>query len=119
MLEMAKRDVIPAVSDFISDLCQNVASKQAVNEHIPAETEKNLIMRLSTLNDAASAAVDKLEQDVARIDKSDIIPASQAMAHTVIPDMENLRRWVDEMETITSSDYWPYPSYFDLLYSVK
>ncbi len=119
MLEMVKRDVIPAVSDFISDLCQNVASKQAVNEHIPAETEKNLIMRLSTLNDAASAAVDKLEQDVARIDKSDIIPASQAMAHTVIPDMENLRRWVDEMETITSSDYWPYPSYFDLLYSVK
>ena len=41
------------------------------------------------------------------------------MAHTVIPDMDKLRNCVDEMETLTSSDYWPYPSYFDILYGVK
>ncbi len=119
MLEMAKRDVIPAVSDFIGDLCGNIAAKKAVFEHIACETEKTLIKQLSSLNDAAFAACDKLEQDLARVDKDNIGSASQAMAHVIIPDMENLRKWVDEMETLTSSDYWPYPSYFDLLYSVK
>ena len=119
MLEMAKRDVIPAVSDFTAALCQNVAAKQAVCDKIPFNTEKNLISRLAALNDEASAAVAKLEADLAEIDRENIGSASQAMAHVVIPDMENLRKLVDEMETLTSSDYWPYPSYFDLLYSVK
>ena len=119
MLEMAKRDVIPAVSDFIADLCQNVASKKAVCEDIPCETEKGLIKKLSALNDEASASVSKLEKDLAAIDKDNCGPASQAMAHVIIPDMEALRKSVDEMETLTSADYWPYPSYFDLLYSVK
>lgn len=119
MIEMAKRDVIPAVSDFVADLCQNVAAKRAVCEEIPYNTEKNLIARLSKLNDAASAAVEKLESDLKAIDKEQIVPAAKAMAHTVIPDMDALRKAVDEMETLVSSDYWPYPSYFDILYSVK
>ena len=119
MLEMAKRDVIPAVSDFIADLCQNVASKQAVCEDIPFNTEKNLIKRLSALNDEASALIEKLESDLKAVDKGQIVSAAKSMAHVIIPDMENLRKAVDEMETLTSSDYWPYPSYFDLLYSVK
>ncbi len=119
MIEMAKRDVIPCVSDFIAVLCQNVASKQAVCQDIPFKTEKTLIKRLSALNDATSAAVEKLEADLNKIDKSQISEASQAMAHVIIPDMEDVRKYVDEMETLTSSDYWPYPTYFDLLYSVK
>ena len=41
------------------------------------------------------------------------------MAHVIIPGMDELRRYVDEMETLTSADYWPYPTYFDLLYSVR
>ena len=119
MLEMAKRDIIPAVSDFVATLCRNLASKQEVCKDIPFATEKNLIKKLAALNDKTSEAVDKLEADLAAIDKEKIGPASQAMAHVIIPDMEELRSFVDEMETLTSSGYWPYPSYFDLLYSVK
>ncbi|MDE6597629.1 MAG: glutamine synthetase III [Clostridia bacterium] len=119
MVEMAKRDIIPAVSDFIADLCQNVAAKQAVCESIPFETEKKLITRLSELNDTASAAVEKLEKDLKEVNRADVKAASQAMAHKVIPDMEEVRKAVDEMETLTSSDFWPYPTYFDILYSVK
>ncbi len=119
MIEMAKRDIIPAVSDFIADLCQNVAAKQAVCEDIPYRTEKKLIARLSELNDLTSEAVEKLENDLKKVDKQKVKEASQAMAHVVIPDMEEVRKYVDEMETLTSSDYWPYPSYFDILYSVK
>ena len=119
MIEMAKRDIIPAVSDFVATLCQNVAAKQAVCDKIPFKTEKDLIEKLAKLNDSTSAAVAKLEKDLKGVDKHDVRPASQAMAHTVIPDMDDVRKLVDEMETLTSSDYWPYPTYFDILYSVK
>lgn len=119
MIEMAKRDIIPAVSDFVATLCQNVAAKQAVCDKIPFKTEKDLIEKLAKLNDLTSAAVAKLEKDLKGVDKHDVRPASQAMAHTVIPEMEGVRKLVDEMETLTSSDYWPYPTYFDILYSVK
>ena len=119
MVEMARRDIIPAVSDFIAELCQNVASKQAVCQDIPYNTEKNLIKKLAELNDNASEAVEKLEADLKKVDMSKITEAAQAMAHVVIPDMEAVRGYVDEMETLTSADYWPYPTYFDLLYSVK
>ena len=119
MVEMAKRDVIPAVSDFIAELCQNVSSKLAVCDKIPYNTEKELITRLSELNDGATAAVHKLEKDLAAVDKKDVKTSSQAMAHVIIPDMEEVRKLVDEMETLTSSDYWPYPTYFDILYGVK
>lgn len=119
MVEMAKRDVIPAVSDFIAELCGNLAAKRAVYDELPCETEKKLISRLSALNDEASLTVEKLESDLKNIDMREIVSSAQAMAHTVIPDMDKLRNCVDEMETLTSSDYWPYPSYFDILYGVK
>lgn len=119
MIEMVKRDVIPAASDFIADLCGNVSAKRAVCEHIPFAAEKKLIGKLSELNDRASEAVEKLEADLKAVDMSDERAASQTMAHTIIPEMETIRKCVDEMETFTSAEYWPYPTYFDLLYSVK
>ncbi|MDE6355944.1 MAG: glutamine synthetase III [Clostridia bacterium] len=119
MVEMAKRDIIPAVSDFVAELCQNVSSKLAVCDKIPFATEKELISRLSELNDGATAAVHKLENDLAAVDMKNVKTSSQAMAHVIIPDMEAVRALVDEMETLTSSDYWPYPTYFDILYGVK
>ena len=119
MLKMAKQDIIPAVSDYVAELCSNVAAKKAVSQNIPCETEKNLISRLASLNDRFSAEVGKLEALLSDIDKEDVRPASKAMAHKVIPVMEEIRKKVDKMETMTSSDYWPYPTYFDLLYSVN
>ncbi len=118
MIEMAKRDIIPAVSDFEADLCQNVASKQSVCEELTCESEKKVIKTLAKLNDEASEAVAKLEADLAAVDRSDVKASSQAMAHVILPDMEALRAAVDEMEKLTSSDFWPYPTYFDLLYDV-
>ena len=118
MLEMVKKDVIPAVSDFVGVLCQNAASKQAISANLPWETEKALITKLATLNDKTSAAISRLEKRLKAINKEDVLAASQAMAHQIVPDMEQVRMLVDEMETLTSSDYWPYPVYSDILYSV-
>ena len=119
MIEMAKRDIIPAVSDFVSVLCQNVVSKQSVCENLPCRAEKQLIERLSELNDKTSEAVAKLESDLKSVNKDEVLSASQAMAHRIIPDMETVRKFADEMETLTSSDYWPYPTYFDILYGIN
>ncbi|MGN0818760.1 MAG: glutamine synthetase III [Candidatus Coproplasma sp.] len=119
MIEMVRRDIIPAVSDYVAELCANVAAKQAVCEGIPCATEKAIITRLAEGNDGLSALTDELEGVLAKIDADKIIPASQAMAHEVVPLMDKIRRIADGMEKDVSSDYWPYPTYFDLLYSVK
>lgn len=119
MIEMAKRDIMPAVSDFVAELCQNIASKKAISSSIPCEAELQVVNKLAALNDKAYKLIAKLEKDLAGIDKADVLPSSQAMAHVIIPDMEEVRAAVDEMETLVAADYWPYPSYFDILYSVK
>ena len=119
LLEMAKQDIIHAVSDYVAELCANVAAKQAVNDSIPCNTERDLIMRLAEGNDKLSALIIRLEDILGDIDMEEVVPASQAMAHEVIPVMEEMRHIIDGMEKITSSEYWPYPTYFDLLYSVK
>ena len=119
MLKMAKQDIMPAVSDYIAELCSNVAAKKAISENIPCEAEKSLITRLSALNDEFAKQVALLENMLAGIDKEDVRPASKAMAHEILPQMQAVRKIGDEMETLTAQDYWPYPSYTDLLYSVK
>ena len=119
MVEMARREIIPAVSAFIEKLCKAVNAKKSVKGSLPCSAETKLIDRLSCLNDTADGAVEKLVADLKAVDKSDVKKSSQAMAHVIIPDMENLRKAVDEMETLTSSEFWKLPTYFDLLYSVR
>ncbi|MDE5789242.1 MAG: glutamine synthetase type III, partial [Clostridia bacterium] len=119
MLEMAKRDIIPAVSDYVANLCTNIAAKLSVNEELPCKGEKQTVTTLSTLNDEVCTLCEKLESELKGINLSDVRAASQAMAHKIIPVMEDIRARVDKMETLTSSDYWPYPTYFDMLYSVN
>ena len=119
MLEMVKRDIVPSVSDFVAELCSNVAAKKAVCEEIPCSGEKEVIMQLATLNDEVVSLSNKLEGILKGIKMDEVLESSQAMAHKVIPVMEEIRKKVDKMETMTSSDYWPYPTYFDLLYSVN
>jgi glutamine synthetase len=119
MLEMAKQDIIPAVSDYVADLCTNVAAKQSVCEGVACRTENKLIKKLADENDHVDELCEKLEGVLSAIDMDDVKASSQAMAHKVLPVMNEMRKVVDDMEKVTSSDYWPYPSYYDLLYSVK
>ena len=118
MIEMAKREIIPAVSAFLGELCGTVTAKTGVNHAIPHAAESKLIEKLSALNDRADEAVEKLESDLQSVG-GDKCEQAQYMAHTIIPDMESLRRVVDEMEKLTSSEYWRMPAYFDILYSVR
>ena len=119
MLEMARRDVAPAVSDYVANLCTNIAAKQSVNEELPCTGEKQTVTQLATLNDEVYALCGKLESELKGVNLADVRSASQAMAHKIIPIMEEIRARVDKMETLTAAEYWPYPTYFDMLYSVN
>lgn len=118
MAEMAKQDIYPAVNAYVTELCSTVVSKREVCASLPCTYDKDLIEKLATMNDAMMAAVGKLESDLALIPEGEG-PASQHMAHVIVPDMDAVRRIADGMEKLCASDYWPYPSYTDMLYSVK
>ena len=118
MLEMARQDIYPAVNGYIAELCSVIASKQTISSKISCEADITLAEKLSTMNEAMANAMKKLETDLSEMPAA-IGPASQKMAHVIVPDMEAVRALADSMEKLTSSDYWPYPSYTDMLYSIK
>ena len=118
MIEMARQDIYPAVNGYLAELCGSISSKRAVSEKMPVSEDVKLAQKLATMNDAMMAAVAKLERDLSEMPEGEQ-PASQKMAHVVLPDMEQVRVLADGMEKLCSSDYWPYPTYTDILYSVK
>ena len=118
MAEMARQDVYPAVNGYLTELLGAIEAKRAVSEKFPVGEDMKVAEQLAVMNDAMMSAVAKLEKDLTEMPEGER-PASQKMAHVVLPDMEQVRRIVDGMERLCSSDYWPYPTYTDILYSVK
>ncbi len=118
MAEMAKQDIYPAVNGYIAELCAVIENKRAVSEKLNTGADLRLAEKLSAMNEAFFEAVEKLESDLAEMPQGEG-PASQKMAHVIVPDMDVVRALSDGMEKLCSSDYWPYPTYTDLLYSVK
>ncbi len=118
MIEMAKQDIYPALNGYIAEICSVVAAKRAVSEKIACEKDVALAERLARDNEAMMNAVEKLETDLLEMPEGNG-PASQKMAHVIVPDMEEVRRCADGMERLCASGYWPFPVYTDLMYSVK
>ncbi len=118
MVEMARRDIYPAVNGYIAELCSVISAKRAVGEKLSVKTDCALAEKLSSRNEAMMKAVEKLEKDLSVMPTGERETAEK-MAHTVVPDMEAVRAAADEMETLVSSDYWPYPTYTDIMYSVR
>ena len=119
MLEMAHRQVLPAVNSHMSELGNTAASKLAVSENISVRSETKTLTKLSADADAMSDAVDTLQDAV---DASKALPteAEKAVAFhdNVLPAMDALRAAADDAETICGEDYWPLPSYSKMLYYV-
>lgn len=119
MLDMAKRDIVPAVTGYVRELADTANSKKALSDSIPCDTEISLITNLSNLTTCFSKKIETLKQALL---KSKDITDPQELANfyrdEVFAAMQELRAVGDEMETSTSSDYWPYPSYGDMLFSV-
>ena len=119
MLEMARKQLLPAVNSYMSEVANTAASKLAVSESISVRSETKTLGRLSADADAMSDAIDTLQDAV---DAAKALPSESEKAvafhDNVLPAMDALRAAADDAETICGEDYWPLPSYSKMLYYV-
>ena len=119
MLEMARKQLLPAVNSYMSEVANTAASKLAVSEAISVRSETKTLQKLSADADAMSDAIDTLQ---AAVDAAKALPTETEKAvafHSdVIPAMDALRAAADDAETICGEDYCPLPSYSKMLYYV-
>lgn len=119
MIDMAKKDILPAVSKYSHELSDTVIAKAACGD-IDTGYEKELLAKVSKLNTAAYKKTEKLEQAVLKAKEiSETQELSMYYKDAVFAAMSELRITVDELETMVPADIWPYPSYGDMLFSVK
>ena len=119
MLEMTVRDIIPAVSKYVGELSATVNATRAALKSAPLSCECDIIEKLSVALAKAYDAYGALERaERAAISKSSDEEAAFFYKSTVIPKMDALRRVVDEMETLTSRDAWPMPTYGDIIFKI-
>ena len=120
MVDMAKREIIPAVEAYVMELAKTISLKKSVNEMLACQYENSLIKRLSSLTDQMAFQTDALENALIKIqDAEDIEEQACELRDTVLTRMQELRIVCDEAETVTAKKYWPFPTYGDLLFSVK
>ena len=118
MIEMASRDIIPAVNAYMGDLARGANEKEKL---IPGScaVERDIIKKLSALTYKAYNALEELLR-IEKITASipDDVARAESYHDNVIPAMETLREHVDAMEELTSSEYWPLPTYGDMMFKV-
>ena len=118
MIEMAGRDIIPAVNRYMGDVATGANAKEKL---IPGScaVERDIVQKLSDLTYKAYHVLAKLEaSEKVAAAIPDCVARAEAYRDTVIPAMTRLREFVDDMEQLTSSEYWPLPSYGDLMFKV-
>ncbi len=120
MMDMALRQILPAITGYADKLSETVSSKKSVNASLACSYETDVISKLSVLADQIYTRSGELEKAIIALGSAeDIIAESAAIRDTLLPKMGELRAAADEAETLVSSEYWPYPSYGDMLFSVR
>ena len=119
MLEMARKQLLPAINSYMSELANTAATKMAVSESLSVRSETKTLARLSKDADDMSDAIDALAAaERAAQALPDQVAKANAFHDKVVPLMEALRAAADDAETICGEDYWPLPSYSKMLYYV-
>ena len=119
MVDMAEKEIVPAVEAYIEALASTAAAKKAVDGDLCCCYEKKRISKLSALVDQMDAAVDALDASLITLGMtSDITAQAELIRDEVLPKMSLLRAPADEAETLTAKKFWPFPTYGDLLFGV-
>ena len=118
MLQMTIRDYIPAVTKYLSELATAVRAKRDISDRIDTSVECDLIDKLSTLLAKTYQAYNELDRVESVAIKKKDEEAAFYYKKNVIPKMEALRRLVDAMEVLTAREFWPVPTYGDILFRV-
>lgn len=120
MLDMSRKDILPAMSDYCKELAETISSKKAVCADIDCTYEQETLSNLSSLVSAMYKQVNKLDEDLIKIKSTeDITEMGDYYKNTILSDMTAIRISSDMMETVASSEKWPYPSYGELLFGVR
>ena len=120
MVDMARKEILPAVESYVSSLATAAAAKKTVDAELPCGYETKKLRRLSSLVDTIDSRVDALEEKLVRLDTlQDLTEEAAFIRDELIPAMGQLRAAADEAETQTAASCWPFPTYGDLLFSVK
>lgn len=120
MIDMAKKNILPAVTSYVRDLTDTALAKKAFSDAIPTSVEEDLITSLSNKLVCFSKKTAELEEAVIKASdySDDNLKYAKYYRETVFALMQELRAVGDAMETETASEYWPYPSYGELLFGV-
>lgn len=120
MIDMAKKSILPAVTSYVRDLTDTALAKKALSDAIPTSVEEDLITSLSNKLVCFSKKTAELEEAVIKASdySDDNLKYAKYYRETVFALMQELRAVGDAMETETASEYWPYPSYGELLFGV-
>ena len=120
MVDMARKEILPAVEAYARDLADTCAVKQAAAPGVSGRYEKKTIAKLSTLADEIDEATDALESALIKYKTvSDVTEAACMIRDVILQKMAELRVVCDEAETVTAEKYWPFPTYGELLFGVK
>ena len=120
MVDMARKEILPAVESYLGDLSGTVAAKTAAVPGLACKYEKDLISKLSKLADEISDAASSLDTTLIRLKAiPDVTDAAYVIRDVVLQKMAELRVVCDEAESITADKYWPFPTYGDLLFGVR
>ena len=120
MINMVHKRIAPAITRFTADLAKEMKEKKDVFPELECSYEKDIIGRLSGITDCIAKKCDELEKAVMKLsDASDILEESCLIRDSVLPKMAELRVPCDTAELLTAKSYWPFPTYGDILFSVR
>ena len=120
MVTMARGQILPAVERYTADVASRAMVKKTLDASLPCAYETGIVAKLSALTDAIAAGTDALEDALRGAEETgDYFAQSAAIRDEVLTAMETLRASCDEAETLTAKEYWPFPTYADLLFSVQ
>ena len=120
MVDMARKQILPAVAGFTADLAEDVAAKKAAVPLVGCGYEAGMIAKLSALTDQIAIKTDELEAAVLELkNTSGVVEEAYAIRDTVLSKMADLRAVADEAETLTAEKVWPFPTYGELLFGVR
>ena len=120
MVDMARKEILPAVEGYTKALAETLAAKKAAVAGLPCKYETATITKLSELSDEIADATADLDGEIAKFQAiEDVTEAANDIRDVILGKMDALRAVCDEAETITAKEFWPFPTYSDLLFSVK
>ena len=120
MVDMARKQILPAVEKYAHELANTILAKKQIGAELVCDYEKKLLEKLSILTGQIAVKTDELEKAILKLsDITDIQEEANGIRDILLVKMAELRAVADEAETVTADEYWPFPTYGELLFGVK